>query len=134
MTDTRELELVDGFLDSALVDAPMETDPDTLIETATRAHNALCYNHRHCFGSNPKSTLVGDLAMALTTLSDRVRVLEDEKATLREAILREAAAICKRIRLQSDLSEDERVGVLECALALTDEANVARAALAGGRE
>jgi len=58
----------------------------------------------------------------------------EENRRLREAILREAAAICKRIRLRPDLSEDERVGVLECALALTDEANAARAALSSTGE
>lgn len=61
--------------------------------------------------------------------ADLITAQVEENRRLREAILREAAAICKRILLRPDLSEDERVGVLECALALTDEANAARAAL-----
>jgi hypothetical protein len=64
--------------------------------------------------------------------ADTITAQSEENRRLREAILREAAAICKRIRLRPDLSEDERVGVLECALALTDEANAARAALSSG--
>ncbi|WP_418024888.1 hypothetical protein ACNKFW_15365 (plasmid) [Paracoccus sp. TD-10] len=67
-------------------------------------------------------------------IADLITAQAEENRRLREAILREAAAICKRIRLRPDLSEDERVGVLECALALTDEANAARAALSSTGE
>lgn len=131
MTDTRELELVDGFLDAALVDAPMETDPDTLIETATRAHNALCYNHRHCFGSNPKSTLVGDLAMALTAQAERIAELEKRLAGLHQS------AEKMRDTANREFHRANRADSVLCWIAENgrgEEARRARAALAGKGE
>lgn len=84
--DTRELvELVNQILDATLVDAPHEANIHILVETATRAHNALCLQHRRCFGSEPKSTLVGDLALALAAQAERCAKLEKRLAGLHKS-------------------------------------------------